>query len=395
MEKLPGSLSSCFASTLPQAPAQPGVRRPFGVISVNTLHNHQFPPPARSLAAPTPAVAKPPPQLSWTLLRQLVISLSEEAAARFRNYPSEKLEYYRFPFPELPVDARGRLSKLLAQRTEGAELGRSCFQKIVESWRRALLSLYQSLRIGRTEYFYHLQSDLVVLFRRDAKGELLAHVTKASKALIKLLKEEGIPFSQTCSSDRDGGPHHGDDDDGDDEGAFKESSTSLPPPLATSTHPSSSLPDEFEWGDRENERPMDAKTVKNLVHDRLSRARKTQSRRRSAAAVTLTVRGEIGVHTLVDFILNQKDGRSFVILPELMAPGPFLYGTMCRSELSVVGPIVGGDHQIRLGGGGSILLPTLCKSILEQALVSSNEETVSLKPTIDDRTDAFLPFPCM
>lgn len=372
------------------------MRRPFGVVSVNTLHN-QVPPPVRSSAAPAPTVVKPPPpapppQLSWALLRQLVISLPEEAAARLRGYPAEKLEYYRFPFPELPADARGRLSKLLAQRTEGAELGRSCFQKIIESWRRALLSLYQTLRSGRIEYFYHLQSDLVVLFRRDDAegGELLAHVTKASKALIKLLKEEGVPLAVQTAS---GGP----DDDGEHEGASKEapsagSASTTPAPPSSAHHPSSSLPDDFE-GDRENERPMDAKTVKSLVHDRLSRARKTQSRRRSAAAVTLTVRGEMGVHTLVDFILNQKDGRSFVILPELVAPGPFLYGTLCRSELSVVGPIVGGDHQARLGGG--ILLPTLCKSILEQALVPpTGGGPLSLKPTIDDRTDAFLSFIC-
>lgn len=352
--------------------AAPGARKPFAVISVNT----PAPPPDADAGVSLTMTPSPPPRLSWTLLRQLTISLPAPGAGEFRGYPAERLEYYRFPFPELPVDARGKLSKVLSQKSmaEG-NLGRGHFQKIVESWRRALLSLYQSLKSGRSDYFYYLQSDLTVLFRREPlDGSLSAFVAKASKSLVKLLKEEAVDFEQSHDHDNP-------------ENAVLPASENQSPECTP--HPSS-------FGDVDDDKEnhtMDSKTIKSLIHDRLNKARTVQSRRRSTATVTLALRGEIAVHTLIDFILNQRDGKSFVIMPELISPGPFLYGTLCKSDLSVVGPILGGEYQVRLTG---TLLPLLCKDLVEQVLSNpkNSTELLSFNQTIDERTDSFLPFVC-
>lgn len=57
---------------------------------------------------------------------------------------------------------------------------------------------------------------------------------------------------------------------------------------------------------------------------------------------------------LVDYLINQKDRNSFAILPEIYAPGPFVYGTLCRNEFTSSGACraVQGTtvYQLRMSG---------------------------------------------
>jgi len=63
-------------------------------------------------------------------------------------------------------------------------------------------------------------------------------------------------------------------------------------------------------------------------------------------------------------LLNQKNGKSFVIFPEFVAPCPFLYGTMCKSELTITGPVEKELYQIRVNG---VVLPSALQFILNHA----------------------------
>lgn len=68
------------------------------------------------------------------------------------------------------------------------------------------------------------------------------------------------------------------------------------------------------------------------------------------------------VHVFVDYLLNQKDGKSFVLLPDLIAPHPFLFGTLCRNEAAVNGPDTQGFYRLKVDG---LILPGTLRTILE------------------------------
>jgi hypothetical protein len=64
--------------------------------------------------------------------------------------------------------------------------------------------------------------------------------------------------------------------------------------------------------------------------------------------------GSLALAELVDYLINQKDRNSFAILPEIYAPGPFVYGTLRRNEFTATGAcrtIQGSSvYQLRLNG---------------------------------------------
>lgn len=353
-------------------------RRPFGVISPNVPLNTSV---TKVIQSETIKRTVERPKISWTLYNSLSVGC-DSSVAPWRLHLSKpepmieslskivkKLEYYRYPYPELPENAHTALAKLATNKSGGLE--KLHFKKVVDGWRRALLSLYQGLKVGKVEYFYYLQADLVILFRgkvqqsiedQTEEFKMKAYIARATKSLVNLLKEEGIPFE-------------GDDYELDD---------SLPTKDKVFDN---NFEGQSSLSEQEN---VDPRTIKDSINARLNKARKTQSKRRSVAAVTLTITGESAVHLLVDFIMNQRDGRSYVIIPELISPAPFLFGTLCKTELSIVGPILHGDYQVKATG---LLLPEAAEEIAGQIYdICSGEQPFSLTTFPDQRTEPFLPF---
>lgn len=329
------------------------------------------------------------PLATWTLYKQLTFSATSAVKGLIDSGVAEMLEYYRFPFPVLPSGAQHKLSKLLAQRGTTESLERDYLQKLVDSWRRSLLHLWESLKIGRTPYFYYLQSDLVVLFCREEEQEdedeekrekkkgrsvrLTAYVARATKSLSTQLKHEGIAFEilERTAEELDPATDSSDGSDCD----------------------AGELFDGPEQGQENmnimaSENPRDIKAA--ILH-RINRARKVQSKRRSAAPTTLRVTGKVAVHSLIDFIINQRDGRSYVILPELVAPTPFLHGTLCKSEMGVVGPILGGEYQVRLCG--TIPPPTAQHFINQIYDLCDGAQPFSMSYALDERTEPLISVP--
>lgn len=309
------------------------------------------------------------PLASWTLYKQLTFSATAAVKSMLTNTTKESLDYYRFPFPELPTNARSKLSKLLSQTGNTECLERDYLRKLVDSWRRSLLHLWEALKTGNTLYFYYLQNDLVVLFGRKEYGDerpaqLMAYVARATKSLSTQLKSEGIAFETIGLA--------AEDPDADHEREFPEG-------------PDSTLLESHGESEVES---MDPKVIKTAIINRINHARKSQSKRRSVAPTSLKITGKTAVHSLVDFIINQRDGKSYVIMPEMIAPTPFLHGTLCKSEVTIVGPILGGEYQVKLSG---ILLPSTAQHFIDKIYESCNgERPFAMTHTLDDRTEPLL-----
>lgn len=312
------------------------------------------------------------PKTSWALLKQLSILTGQppgETAAH-----SQTLDFYKYPFPDLGADAQSKLSALIrSERPRSNTMEREHFRKLVDSWRRALLSLYQSLRGRRLEYFYYLQPDLVVLFRSAGSSgkesqQMTAVIARASASLVSLLRSEGIAFDER--KDRELGEDRENRGDAGDMGAFQSESLDI---------------DDQDLDEQENRDPRE---IKRTINQRLNHTRQSISVRRSMAPSSLTVRGEAAVHCLVDFLLNQKDGKSYVIAPELVASGPFLYGTLCRPEISVQGPLAdGGGYQMKVSG---LVLPSAAAALISEALPKDPAGTFKVATVHDERTDPFI-----
>ena len=119
--------------------------------------------------------------------------------------------------------------------------------------------------------------------------------------------------------------------------------------------------------------------------ERLKRRKLTKIKRRTQQhSRTLLTRD---VHGLIDFLLNQRDGRSYVLLPDLVAPFAFLHGAYQRTGLLLHPP----DAQYgrsRLVLGGTVLPDAVAKVrlalgniLIKQAVhisMEADSRTVSL-----------------
>ena len=99
--------------------------------------------------------------------------------------------------------------------------------------------------------------------------------------------------------------------------------------------------------------------IKNQINLRMHKNKVRRISKRVAKHQTILIKD---VHVLVDYILNQKDGKSFVLLPDLVSPRPFLYGTLCRNEASIHGPDLQGTYRLKLDG---MILPGAQRNLVE------------------------------
>lgn len=145
-----------------------------------------------------------------------------------------------------------------------------------------------------------------------------------------------------------------------------------------------------EDGSNSESSGSDPETIRAEINNRMKRRRTTVLHRRSQRHTTLRI-SHPDVHLLYDHLLNQRDGRSFVILPELVSPTPFLLGTACRAEVAVHGPDGEGCWRVRVSG---TVLPTTVAAI-HRALQSTANGRLEVVAETDHRTSTLsaLSFP--
>lgn len=371
--------SSCLQVTSTSAaalPLAPSGRIPLGKISPNV--------PKETSYLPAPALLPERPTLSYALLTQVTISCGPQVAHwkhKAASCHGDLLNSYRFPYPDLPPDAPLTLRKLLSLNSTQVSgpsasgtllpFEQTYFRTLLESWRRALLSLYDLFRSRRCKYFYYIQPDHVIIFRRHPVGDSAeAVIARAAPSLLKSLKMEGIPFEGAMKEPQS--PTRSDHDE-------------EPGPPERDSAPEDD-PDEFSTDASSGPIP-DARAIKAAINRRVNRTRRRVSSRTSTAAPNVTVRGEGSVHALVDYLLNQRNGRSYVIIPQLLSPEPFLFGTQTRAELTINGPLESGDlYQVRANG---LLLPSLQEYLIGEAYRPTDVH-FKLTTTMDPRTEPFL-----
>lgn len=113
--------------------------------------------------------------------------------------------------------------------------------------------------------------------------------------------------------------------------------------------------------------------IKLLINSQLKRnaARKAESSPQGTKI--LLIQGDLHVRTLVDYLLNnQHDGPATPLLPELLAPWPFLYGTQVGVDVGVGSLVVTkrgldgteGRKHVQIGPG--VILPHALSRIVKE-----------------------------
>lgn len=105
----------------------------------------------------------------------------------------------------------------------------------------------------------------------------------------------------------------------------------------------------------------------------------------------VVIEGALKVAELIDYLINQKDLHSYAILPEILAPGPFLYGTLMKNETTNLSPssknAVRPVHQIKIRGA---VFPKGLNQLYE--LIKAEQE-VELVSELNPMTDFLSTFP--
>jgi hypothetical protein len=169
-------------------------------------------------------------------------------------------------------------------------------------------------------------------------------------------------------------------------GGLKPESPEVEPSLEEDHHDGmeeSPAVDEDE-SDDEAEDSDNAEQIRAEISNRIKRRKLKSIHKRSLHQGSLCVKD---VHGFVDYLLNQKHGRSYVILPELVSPVPFLMGTCCRNEMVVHGADVNGVSRVRLGG---VLMPSSVSGVrggIEGLLGgAASPAVVAMSSEVDPRT---------
>lgn len=103
--------------------------------------------------------------------------------------------YYRYPDVALPLNQRKTIHKALSnnlKRPSDNDENLVWYRMFSEKWRKALLSVFESLKHGFTDCFYFIQENLTILFERDKRDMTLkAYMQLTSIALREDLKKMG------------------------------------------------------------------------------------------------------------------------------------------------------------------------------------------------------------
>lgn len=303
--------------------------------------------------------------------RSPLSSLKTRSQNRLADCPAydaitESLSYYRFPFPSVP-DAQMRKIAGALTKPGGPTVESEFYERLVGSWRKAFLSLYDGLKSLRGRSFYYFQHDFSAVFRHSMEGEVDVLVCECAEGVRKALEREGIEIEATTAILVDK-PDAGEANEPDE-----------PIGLDEAVESAGSI-------DSDDMSEADHDAIRAEITERIKKRKLKKIQRRSQQNWTVRIRQ---VHEFVDFLINQRNGRSFVILPELIACYPFLHGTLCRNEMLVHGPDGQQVSRVKLSGA---LLPEAVYRV-RMALHGLVSDDLRLASEPDLRTTALKTFP--
>lgn len=176
------------------------------------------------------------------------------------------------------------------------------------------------------EHFYYKQSipDISIIFRKGMEVLL----PSSTKTLRDSLEREGITFSFPLDSED-----------------FHRSA------ITSSIFPLDSDDDEddetFMLNGAKN--VSSKRKIRKVVDGRLNKDKMSETMRDQNQVKTISIKGSMMVHQLIDYLLMQEDLRSSIILPQLVAPEPFLHGTMLKLEVSfTTKALIDGSHSLKV-----------------------------------------------
>lgn len=286
--------------------------------------------------------------LKQSVLLSTGVSIEAVHAALGTDFVEDKvLLYYAYPFPSLGPKYRAHVSSLLQpgrSTHDGEETAH--FRKLVGAWRPAFTALYAGFQKQDTRFFYYLHQDLAIMFRWvDQKQE--AVISRVTAFMEETLRDDGaVILGET------------------------EAVSVLEVPSSESE----------EQPDDENEDPL---RLRAKINTRLQARRSRRLLGRARGAYSGRIQGAQHVHVLFDYLLNQRDGHSFVVWPELFSLGPFLHGTQCRNELVVKRAV---DAQSLEQVSHILLRGNILPAAVDRLLKQLSEMDVAVVSELDLRT---------
>lgn len=213
------------------------------------------------------------------------------------------------------------------------------------------------------DHFYYKQSipEISIIFRRGMEAVL----PSSTKTLRDSLEKEGITFS------------------------FPLDSKDLHRSAITDS--SSIFPLDSDDDDDETfmldgaKRASSKRKIRKVVDGRLNKDKMSATMRDQNQIKTISIKGSMMVHQLIDYLLMQEDLRSSIILPQLVAPGPFLHGTMLKLEVSfTTKALIDGSHSLKV-------VPSPLSSHLPPIPIHSPLKSMIKEYAIEVRGDHFVP----
>ena len=125
-------------------------------------------------------------------------------------------------------------------------------------------------------------------------------------------------------------------------------------------------------------------TINGLIRERQRRAYAKKAKALTERHMTLLLHGHVDVATLVDWLCNQREGQALCLLPALLSPEPFPYGTLSpirvtRHEGVLQADGSGSCHQLRLDGP---ILPVQAHNLVRLARQLDPASRIHMKPYI-------------
>ncbi len=331
----------------------------------------------RPIPAPVPRVS----HINWSLKTSATFAVSKSlhSLKHFRGRSSdvltECLGYYRFPFPCISEGIHRRISNLYLQPrkkhnpSDKTEL--EFYEQLIGSWRKSLLSLYEIVKSTKGSFFYYFQQEFCAIFRHERDEGMNVVLCKCNETVRSMLDREGIRYELLDAvvpvESKDENDVIGEVDEL--EGVYGGNEIEE---IEAST-----------CEEEDDESSNCAELIRAEISERLKRRRLTRIQKRSAYQGTILVRD---AHSFLDYLINQKNGRSYIVLPELVSPMPFLYGTFCKNEMVVHGADVQGGLS-RLKVNGTVMPDAVCR--IKMVLAGMLEEEPSLAVEEDSRTSPF------
>lgn len=127
------------------------------------------------------------------------LSDSNFVIQKMKDFGKDNLSfYYRYPDTNLPPNQKKNIHKAFSSslgKLDKKDENIAWYKMFSEKWRKALLSTYETFKLGLVNCFYFVQENMTILFERDAYDfTLKAYMQLSSLALAEDLGNNGILF---------------------------------------------------------------------------------------------------------------------------------------------------------------------------------------------------------